>query len=94
MCISGLGSGDILYWILLLVSVETSAGHTVEVFGNSVDRKQALEMELSFLTHCTSLAVPTLFHSVAASLRFLSSRRHSGGSRASAQGELFSPQKK
>lgn len=94
MCISGLGSGDILYWILLLASVETSAGHTVEAFGNSLDRKQALELELSFLTHCTSLAVTTLLHSVAASLRFLSSRRHSGGSGASAQGEVFPSQKK
>lgn len=39
MCISGLGSGDILYWILLLVSVETSAGHAVEAFGKIVGQK-------------------------------------------------------
>lgn len=34
MCISGLDSGDILCWILLLVSVEKSAGRTVESFRN------------------------------------------------------------
>lgn len=34
MCISGLDSGDILCWILPLVSVEKSAGRTVESFRN------------------------------------------------------------
>lgn len=32
MCISGLGCGDILRWILLLVSVQRSTGHNVGIF--------------------------------------------------------------
>lgn len=93
MCISGLGYGDILCWILLLVFVQKSTGHTVEIFLETVDRKQTLK--ISFLTHCTSLAVTTLFLSLAASFYFLSLLAHLlVDPKLLHKGDFFSPQKK